>query len=120
MYHSRNYPNLRNKSKKWIATFWKMLAKIISFSNDFLSCLSCNKGFLFSTVVIRGIYSSNITDILGNKPFKAFLERQMSKDKPTPLLQIKDMLFWCDRLPFFLHTVIFFVQCFFSTSVTTI
>lgn len=47
----------------------------------------------FSTVVIRGIYSSNISDILGNKPFKAFLDRQMSKDKPTPLLQIKDMLF---------------------------
>ena len=47
---------------------------------------------LYATVVIRGLYlynSSNIKYISCNKPFKAFLERQMFKDKPTPLLAIK-------------------------------
>ena len=31
--------------------------------------------------------------ILCNKPFKAFFEHQMSKEKPTPLLPIKNKLF---------------------------
>ena len=48
---------------------------------------------LYATVVIRGLYlwynSSNIKYISCNKPFKAFLEHQMFKDKPTPLLAIK-------------------------------
>ena len=30
----------------------------------------------------------------GSKPFKAFLEGQMSKDKPSPLLAIKNPTFW--------------------------
>ena len=45
---------------------------------------------LYTTVVIRGLClwynSSNIRYIFYNKPFK--VERQMFKDKPTPLLAI--------------------------------
>ena len=46
-----------------------------------------------TAVVIRGLSlrcdSSNIVYIFCNKPFKAFLERQMSKDKLTLLFAIK-------------------------------
>ena len=33
------------------------------------------------------------------KGFKAFLEGQMSKDKPTPLFATKNLLLRCDDLP---------------------
>ena len=52
------------------------------------------KILLSITVVIRGLRlcnSSNIRYIFWNKPFKAFREHQMSKDKPTPLLTIKNL-----------------------------
>ena len=62
------------------------------------------------------INSSKIRYIFRNKPFKNFLERQMSKDKPPALLTIKIrnfVLYCCDDLPSFFHMVIF------STSVIT-
>ena len=50
-----------------------------------------------TTVVKRRLSSqhtkSNIRYIFCNKPFKAFIEGQMSKDKPTPLLAIKNLRF---------------------------
>ena len=66
------------------------------FSNIFLSSYilkyfyknttignSCDKwGYIYITVLISGIYSAII-----------FLEHQMSKDKPTPLLAIRNLLF---------------------------
>ena len=39
----------------------------------------------------------NIKYIFCNKPFKAFLDVQMSKVKPTPLLAIKNLLFLMRR-----------------------
>ena len=35
---------------------------------------------------------SNVSYIFCNTYFKAFLERQVSKDKPTPWLEIKNLL----------------------------
>ena len=52
-----------------------------------------------TTVVIRGLH------LFGNKRFKAFLEGQMSEDKPTLLLAIEINFFS--------------VQYLFSASVTT-
>ena len=49
----------------------------------------------YTTVVISGggyIYV-NIKYIFCNKHFKAFLESQMSKDKPTPLVPKKHVQF---------------------------
>ena len=58
--------------------------------------------------------------IFCNKHFKVFLEVQMSKEKPTPMLAIKNLLFRYRGLSSFLHIVIFFsVQYLFSVSVTT-
>ena len=46
--------------------------------------------------------------IPGNKPFEAFLEGQMSKDKPTPLLAIKTPILWMRRpVIFFTHSHLF-------------
>ena len=63
---------------------------------------------LSTTVVIRGFYDIiNLTSgiYICKEPFKAFLDGQMSEDKPTPLLATANLLF---RLPSFLHLVIFF------------
>ena len=69
------------------------------------------KKFSSITVIIMGlllwINSSNIRYIFCNNHFKDFLESQMSKDKPTPLLAIKNLLFWWDWLSSFLYIVIF-------------
>ena len=54
-----------------------------------------------TTVVIRELRlynSSNIGYIFCNKPFKVFLKHQMSKDKPSPLLAIKILLFLSNSL----------------------
>ena len=63
-----------------------------------------------TTVVIGSNNSSKIRYKFCNKPFKAFLKCQMSKDKSTPLLAIKNLLFWWDRPSSFLHVVIFFCK----------
>ena len=47
----------------------------------------------YTTVVIRWL-RLRYNSIFCNKRFKAFLEHQMSKDKPTPLLQIKTWNFY--------------------------
>ena len=52
-------------------------------------------------------YSSSKRYIFCNKPFKAFLEHQMSKDEPTALLAIKMWNFTrfsCDDLSSFLRS----------------
>ena len=50
------------------------------------------------TVLITGLHlkynNSNIKYIFCNEPFKAFLECQMSKDKPVSLLAIKTSNFY--------------------------
>ena len=55
----------------------------------------------YTTVVISGLRlgynSSNIRYIFCIKPFKAFLERPMSKDKPTPLRY--DYINWEFKVP---------------------
>ena len=84
-----------------------------------------NKKMLSSAaVIIRGLHLwyniYNIRYILSNKRFKALLESQMTKDKTTTLLAIRNQLFWCRGLSSFLHIAIFFYkQCLFCTSVTT-
>ena len=55
--------------------------------------------------------------IFCNKPFKAFLEVQMFKVKPIPVLAIKNYSFDAAAYHFFTKST-FFVQCLFSTSVT--
>ena len=67
-----------------------------------------------TTIVKRGLcllYNiSNVSYIFYNTCFKAFLERQVSKDKPTPWLAIKNLLLRCGALPSFLqilHIAIF-------------
>ena len=110
------------------------------------------KVVLYTTVVIKGLciwYNSSIIRyILCNKPFKAFLKHQMSKDKSTTFLAIKMwnmyvtlaqqivifctqshlfllqsfhgsfILLWHTELPSFLHIAISFFYSIFSTSVT--
>ena len=41
----------------------------------------------------------------------------MPKEKPTPLLGRKKLLYWCDSLPSFLQKVIFSTNYLFPTSV---
>ena len=129
---------------------------MISSSNIFLPSYSLKcffkKVVLYTTVVIKGLclwYNSSIIRyIFCNKPFKAFLKHQMSKDKSTTLLAIKMwnlyvtlaqqivifctqnnlfhlesfhgtfILLWHKELPPFLHIAIFFFYSIFSTSVT--
>ena len=45
-----------------------------------------------TAVIIRGKFSSSINYTFSNKPFKVNY-RQISEDKPTPLLAIKNLLF---------------------------
>ena len=51
-----------------------------------------------TTIAIMGLHlrynSSNIRYIFCNKPFQAFLEHQISKDKPTSLPTIKKLNFY--------------------------
>ena len=47
-----------------------------------------------------------------NKPFKAFLEGYMFKDKPNPLYARKNLLFRCGGVSSFLHIAIFFCAVF--------
>ena len=69
-------------------------------SDTFLS--SCSLKYFYkmlqsTTLVIRCLCqlynSSNIRYVLCHKPFVTFLEHQISKDKPTPLLAVKNVLF---------------------------
>ena len=83
------------------------------------------KFFLYTTVVIRGLYlwynSSSMRYILSNKPVKAFHEYQTSKDKPTPLFTIKIWNFHTilmQPLVIFLTHSHLFLYSIFSTSVT--
>ena len=51
---------------------------------------------------------SNIRYIYYNKPFKAFLQHQLSKNKPTPLLAIKNLRFIATVI--FLYNTFYFLQ----------
>ena len=55
-----------------------------------------------TTVLIRQLRlrynKSNIKNIFCNKRLMAFLVSQISKDKPSRLLPIKNLLFWCGGL----------------------
>ena len=76
-----------------------------------------------TTVLIRRLRlrynKSNIKYIFCNKRLMAFLVSQMSKDKPSRLLPIKSLLFWCGGLSSSYKKLCFSVQSLFSTSVTT-
>ena len=107
-----------NHCNDWVKTIPPSNILLLSYSLKYFKRTQTSTTVLIRRLCLR-YDKSNIKYIFCNKRFKAFLVGQMSKDKPFPLLPIKNLLFWCESLSSFCKKLCFSVQSLFSTSATT-